>query len=184
MRRRGFSGRAWCVALMCSVLLVTASATTAGATATTTHVATVNGRVGPVHDDPTCPPNVDFPGGVEQSQKIVGLLRTRIGPAAVVADVCYIFVGAIGGERLHGSFSVLTFAGTLRGTADGTIGFGASDHYALTLTVEHGSWLLSHVRGTFALDGDVGRDSPAFTGTLTSDLHVQWGSHQLPLPLI
>jgi hypothetical protein len=73
-------------------------------------------------------------------------------------------------------------AGTLRGRAAGTVGFGATDHYSLTLTVERATWFLANVRGTLHLEGDEGRDGPGFVGTLTSDLHRSWGRWHAPTP--
>jgi hypothetical protein len=172
MTRSGFSARTWCVALVCSALMVVAVAAPAGATGTASHVAPVNGRATYLQPDGSCPPNPDYPTDPGYRERIVALTRTRVGPALLQVNVCYIFVGANGGQRLHGSFSLVTFAGTLRGTADGTIGYGATDHYTLTLTVERASFFLAHVRGTMTLEGDVGRDGPAFTGMLTSDLHL------------
>ncbi len=86
-------------------------------------------------------------------------------------DLCYIFVGAIGGESLGGSFSLTTFAGTLRGHVDGTVGFGETDHITTTLTVDHGSFLVSRLRGTLGFETSLPRDSRTFTGTLTTSLH-------------
>jgi hypothetical protein len=185
MMSRGFSARAWAVALLCSVLLVAGTATAADATATTGHAAPFTAKVGPRNDDPTCPRNLEFSDGVNQRQKIVGVAKLRIGPAIIANDICYIFEGALGGERIEGTFALWTIAGTLRGTSAGFVGFGASDHYSLTLTVTSGTLFLSHVRGTIVLDGRIERDQPGrLTGTLTSSLYLPWGrGHRLPIPL-
>ena len=185
MTRRGLSARTGFVAVLCSVLIVAATTVPAGATdPAPTRIVPVNGRISPLVDDPSCPPNVEFPSAIEQSRRGVGLVKTRIGPAAIVADVCWFFVGAIGGEDLRGTFSLIASTGTLSGTADGVVGFAQQDHYGLTLTVDRGTWLFRHVRGTLEFGGTVDRGLPGFAGQMNADLHVQLGRHQFPVPLI
>jgi hypothetical protein len=171
MTRRQFSARAWIGALACSVVMVTAGATTAGATATSGHPAPIRARITTTAPDPTCPPNVEYPGDTGTRDRIVGPTWTRFGPSRLDVSICRIFVGAIGGEQLLGSFVLRTPFGSLRGTAEGTVGFGATDHYTVTLTVRWGTWFLTHTRGTLTLEGDAGGDVPGFTGTLTSSLY-------------
>jgi hypothetical protein len=168
-------------AVICSALVI-AMATPASATRTVTHTASVTGTTTHLPPDGSCPPNPDFPTDPGYRARIAGKTWTRFGPARVNVDLCFVFVGAIGGQQLVGSFSVATIAGTLRGRAAGTVGYGATDHYSLTLTVGRGTWLLGNVRGTLQLDGDEGRDAPTFTGTLTSDLHRSWGHWHAPTP--
>jgi hypothetical protein len=168
-------------ALVCSALVV-AAATPASATGTTPHAAGVTGTTEHLDPDGSCPPNADFPTDPGYRAHIAGKTWTRFGPAKINVDLCFVFVGAIGGEELVGSFSVSTLAGTLRGTAAGAVGFGATDHYSLTLTVNRATWFLANVRGTLKLDGDEGRDGPGFVGTLTSDLHRSWGHWHGPTP--
>ena len=175
MTRLGFRARALGVALVCSAVIVAGGAAPAGATAP--HAATIHGVATQLPPNGSCPPNPEFPTDPGYRVQITGRARTHFGPAKVNVHLCLVFVGAIGGEDLHGSFSISTLAGRLRGTADGIVGFGASDHYALTLTVERAGFLLSGVRGTIALDGyDDYRNTGTFTGTLTSNLHRwHWG---------
>jgi hypothetical protein len=168
-------------ALLCSALVV-AMAAPASATGATAHTRPVTGTIQHLDPDGSCPPNAEFPTDPGYRAHITARTWTRLGPAKVNVDLCFVFVGAIGGQALTGSFSLSTFAGTLRGTAEGTVGYGATDHYSLTLTVNRGSWLLANVRGTLNLDGNEGRDGPGFAGTLTSDLHRSWGHWHAPTP--
>jgi hypothetical protein len=62
--------------------------------------------------DGSCDPNPDFPADPGDREDISGLVRTRLGPARIDLRVCYMFVGAIAGQRLYGTFSITTFAGT------------------------------------------------------------------------
>jgi hypothetical protein len=152
------------------------SVTSAGATSTTSHAATIHGTATQLAPDGSCPPNPDFPTDPGFRVQITGRAKTRVGPAKVSVPLCLIFVGANGGERVHGTFSIWTIAGRLRGTADGTVGFGAADHYSVALTVERAGFLLTGVRGTIQLEADASRDDGSLTGTLTSNLHrVHWG---------
>jgi hypothetical protein len=185
MTRRGFSARAWGVALMCSLLLVAFTAPAAGATTTAPgHAAPFTAKAGPTNPDPTCPHAPDFTDGDNLRRHIVGVAKTRIGPAIIANNICYIFDGAMGGSRLEGTFSLVTIAGTLRGNSSGVVGYGATDHYQLTLTVTSGTFLLSHVRGTITLDARSDLDRPVVTGTLTSSLYLPWGrGNHLPIPL-
>lgn len=163
--------RSLLVAFVCGALLLVGGADAAGATSTgPTPTGNVRGVFGAVKDDGRCPVNPEF-GGNEQHQQLAGLASTRFGPALLKLDLCYIFVGAIGGEELGGTFSLATLAGTLHGHVDGTVGFGATDHVTTTLTVERGSFLLSRIRGTLAFETSLPRESRVFTGTLTTSLH-------------
>ncbi len=171
MTRLGFRARALGVAFVCSAVMVAGNVTSAGATSAPSHVATIHGRATQLPPDGSCAPNPDFPTDPGYRVQISGWAKTRFGPAKVSIPLCLIFVGAIGGEDLHGSFSISTIAGRLRGTADGFVGFGASDHYVLTLTVERAGFLLTGVRGTIGLDANASRDDGTLTGTLTSNLH-------------
>jgi hypothetical protein len=179
--RRQRSVRVLMGALVCSALVI-AMATPATATGTTTHAAPVNGAIQHLDPDGSCPPNTEFPTDPGYRAHISAKTLTRFGPAKVNVDLCFVFVGAIGGQELVGSFSLATFAGTLRGTAAGTVGYGATDHYSLTLTVNRATWFLANVRGTLNLDGNEGRDVPGFVGSLTSDLHRSWGHWHAPTP--
>jgi hypothetical protein len=183
MTRRGFSTRVGAVALMVAVLMVTVGATAAGATTNAGHAAPFTAKTSPTTADPTCPHAPDFPE-TNFRRNIVGVARTRIGAAIIATSVCYIFDGAMGGSVLKGTFAMKTIAGTLRGTSSGVVGYGAADHYHLTLTVTNGTLFLSHVRGTIALDAQSNLDRTGVTGTLTSNLYVPWGwGHRLPIPL-
>jgi hypothetical protein len=162
--------------------LVIAMATPASATGPRAHTTPVKGAIQHLDPDGSCPPNAEFPTDPGYRAHIAGRTWTRLGPAKVNVDLCFVFVGAIGGEELVGTFSVATLAGTLRGRAAGTVGFGATDHYSLTLTVDRATWFLANVRGALNLDGDEGRDGPGFVGTLTSDLHRSWGRWHAPTP--
>jgi hypothetical protein len=150
------------------------------------HTAPIHANFVPF-DGPPCPPNpYGYGDGSPEGsyQRIVGVAKTRIGPARFQADVCFVFVGALGGEELHGTFVLQTIAGTLRGVAHGIVGFGEPDHYALTLDVGHGSFLLRNVRGSLTFDTlDAGRDGKDLTGTLTSDVHIWLFRHSFPVPL-
>jgi hypothetical protein len=173
---RSFSARAWGAVLICTAALVAGTATTAGATTTTSHTATVTGQATHLPPDGTCPPNPNAPAFPEYRINVVGRARTRVGPAKVTLRLCEISSSALGGEGLGGTFSIETFAGTLRGSVDGTLGFEETDDYHVTLTVEHAGFLLTGVRGTIALAGNASRDDGSFTGTLTSNLHRErWG---------
>jgi hypothetical protein len=91
------------------------------------------------------------------------------------------FTGAIASRRLYGSFSIRTFAGTLRGSVEGGEEHTPYEYAVLTLSVELGSWWLFNVRGTLHLEGQEG-PQPGFAGTLTSDLHRSWGHWHQPTP--
>ena len=87
----------------------------AGATGTATAgpALEVQGVAGQPFDDAACPRDAEFPEAVNQRQHLVGLVSTHIGPAGLVLEVCRIFVGALGGMPVKGSFTLRTFAGTL-----------------------------------------------------------------------
>jgi hypothetical protein len=189
------SVRAALVAVVCSVLVAvtapsasarTTTASAAASHAAASHAAPITADFVPF-DGPPCPPNpYGYGDGSSDGtyQRIVGIARTRLGPARFQADVCFVFVGALGGEELSGTFALKTIAGTLSGTAHGIVGFADPDHYALTLDVARGSLLLHRVRGSLTFDTyDAGRDGKDLTGTLTSDLHVSWFGHSFPVPL-
>jgi hypothetical protein len=176
--------------LMCGALIAvmapSASASTTTRPTVAAHAAPITADFVPF-DGPPCPPNPYGygNGGPEGNyHRIVGIAKTRLGPARFQADVCFVFVGALGGEELRGTFVLKTFAGTLSGAAHGTYGSGEPDHYGLTLDVDHGSFLLRNVRGSLVFDTyDAGRDGLDLTGTLTSDLHLSWFRHSFPVPL-
>ena len=176
MTRLGFRARALGVALVCSAVMVAGNVTSAGATSAPSHTAPIHGTAIQLPPNGSCPPNPEFPTDPGYRVQIIGWAKTHVGPARVSIPLCLVFEGAMGGEHLHGSFSISTLAGRLRGTADGFVGFGASDHYVLTLTVERAGFLLTGVRGTITLDANASRDDGTLTGTLTSNLHrVHWG---------
>jgi hypothetical protein len=184
---RQFSVRTWCTVLVCSALIATVGfAGTAGATTPIpSHAAPfVQGHDEDLGQDPTCPRAEGFEEYVNDRQVITGIVKTRIGPARLKLDLCRIFSGALGGISVQGTFTLTTFAGTLRGAANGANGFGAHDYYNITLTVERGSFLLKHVTGTLDFHADV---LPGFPGTLTSNLSITrgWGrwSRTVPVPL-
>ncbi len=179
--------RAWFTVLMCSALLATVGfANPAGATSTPipSHDASFQGRNVDLGQDSTCRKEEGFEYYTNYRQLITGVVKTRIGPACLTLDLCRIFSGVLGGIAVEGTFTLKTFAGTLRGTALGANGFGAHDYYNIELTVERGSFLLTHVTGTLQFHAD---DLPGFPGTLTSNLSVTrgWGrwSHAVPVPL-
>lgn len=183
-RRSSFSIRFALVALISSVALVTGGvAGPASATGTpgTSPALSVRGIAGQPFSDPACPRDPEFPDGINQRQLLIGLVSSHIGPAGLKLDVCRVFVGAIGGMSIDGSFTLLTLAGTLRGHVQGTVGFSQSDNYNLVLTVERGSFLLSKVRGTLTFGASVTYvgDWNPFNGTLATDLH--FGSHPVKL---
>jgi hypothetical protein len=176
MTRIGFRARALGVALGCSALMVAGSASTAGATTAPSHTATIRGTATDLPPDGSCPANPDFPTDPGYRVLITGWAKTRVGPAKVTVPLCLVFVGALGGEEVDGTFSISTLAGRLRGIADGTVGFDATDDYHVTLTVQQAGFLLTGVRGTIALSASASRDDGSFIGTLTSNLHRDhWG---------
>lgn len=182
MTRLGFRARALGVALVCGAVMVAGSAAPAGATSTTNHTAPIHGTATQLPPNGSCPPNPDFPTDPGYRVQITGWAKTHVGPARVSIPLCLVFEGAMGGEDLRGSFSISTLAGRLRGTAAGIVGFGASDHYVLTLTVERAGFLLTGVRGTITLDANADRDSGSLTGTLTSNLHRWHWGHATGIP--
>jgi hypothetical protein len=159
--------------LVCGALLVGVVAGPAGATTSAPSATNnVRGLYGDTKDDGRCPPNPGEFEGQQQHQPLVGLTKTRFGPALLKLDLCQIFTGALGGRSLGGTFSLTTFAGTLRGRVDhGIIGFGAMDHITAALVVERGSFLLSRVRGSMEFETRLPRDTRAFDGTLTTSLN-------------
>ncbi len=175
-RHPTFSTRTWLAALLCSLALVTgliAGPASASTTAPTGRALAIRGVATQPVDDASCPRDAEFPEGTNQRQQLLGIAWTYIGPAGLKLDVCRIFVGAIGGESVRGSFVLVTLAGILRGRAEGTVGFSQSDNFNLVLTVEHGSFLLSRVRGELTFTASVvpvGALNP-FDGVLTTDLH-------------
>src|SRR3954464_6304769 len=106
MRGRG-SVRALVGALLCSALVI-ATAAPASATAPKAHAAPVNGTIQHLDPDGSCPPNAEFPTDPGYRAHITGRTWTRLGPAKVNVSLCFVFVGAIGGQQLVGSFSLAT----------------------------------------------------------------------------
>jgi hypothetical protein len=181
MSPRTFSARLL-AALVCAAVLVAGSAATAGATAART--APVTGQATFVAPDGTCPPFPPLPDVPVSHVDIQGTARTRLGPAKLKMFLCELPGGPMG-EALVGRFSLVTFAGTLSGPASGSLAFGSTNGYSVTLTVEQGSFLLSTVTGTLSLTGTAAHTpSAAFSGALTSDLHLSFRGHSLPFPLI
>jgi hypothetical protein len=164
------------VGLVCGALLVGAVAGPASAVSAATNAppATTNvrGLYGDAKVDGTCPPNEPELGGIQEHQQLVALAHTRFGPGLLKLDFCQVFEGALGGRRLTGTFSLITFVGTLRGHVDrGLIGFGAMDHITASLVVDRGTFLLTRIRGSLEFETRLPRDTRVFDGTLTTSLH-------------
>jgi hypothetical protein len=176
--RQGFSTRAAFAAVVFGVVIATAGLTTAtaagasgfgGPNAPTTAAFTGTAQ-SPVLD-PSCPRDPNFTSDVNFRQQISGRVQSRIGSGRLSLDLCRIFSGAIGGVDVQGSFTLATRIGTLRGTARGVISFSVPNEYRVVLTVQRGTFLLSHVTGTLNFDATESRDSPGpLTGTVTPHL--------------
>ena len=79
-------------------------------------------------------------------------MQSRLGSGRLSLDLCRIFSGALGGVDVQGSFVLATRLGRLRGTARGVISFSVPNAYRVVLTVQRGTFLLSHVTGTLNFD--------------------------------
>lgn len=179
--RRQWSARALVGALMCSALVAVTTAPVSASTSTT-HTATFSATVAKPPPDGSCEVNPDYPKDPGYRLDVSGLVRSRFGPARITLRLCYMFTGAIASRRLYGSFSIATFAGTLRGSAEGWSEEMQTQHSGLTLTVERGSWWLANVRGTLQYGAVERLDRPGLDATLTSDLHRSWGRWHEPTP--
>lgn len=181
--RRNWSARALVGALLCSALVTLTAAPGSAITRSvaTPHPAPAAAKATRLPPDGSCDHNPDFPVDPGDREDIVGFVQTRVGPARIDLRLCYMFTGAIASRRLYGTFSITTFAGTVRGTADGAEEHTPYEYDVLTLSVERGTWWLFNVRGTLHLEGSQ-ESSPGFVGTLTSDLHRSWGRWHQPTP--
>lgn len=171
--RNVLSLRALFAAIVSGVVLATfTTAGGAGATTTADRPVPVRGVATELRPDPTCPHDPEFPQGTNERRQLVGLTRSPFGPAVLRMSICYVFVGALGGEAVDGTFTISTLAGSLRGHAQGSVGFGLTDDLHLVLDVEHGSFLLSRIGGSLALEAAItNAEHSTFTGTVTPDLH-------------
>jgi hypothetical protein len=105
-----------------------------------------------------------------QNHRQVMALRvdTASGPASLVVDTCQIHVGARAGVRIEGTFVLKTATGSVRGPANGTIGFTADDNVTATLQIKQRTGSLRWTRGTMELRAVVGvaNDRGVASGTL------------------
>jgi hypothetical protein len=168
-------------ALVCGAL-VAVTAPSASATAPAPHTATFSATVAKPPPDGSCEANPDFPKDPGYRLDVSGRFGSRFGPARITLRLCYMFTGAIASRRLYGSFSIATFAGTLRGRAEGWSEQGQTESTGLTLSVERGTWWLANVRGDLHYLGTFRLDRPGLDATLTSDLHRSWGRWHQPTP--
>lgn len=174
---QGFSARAAFATLVCSMVLVTAGVTTATAAGasgfgSSSATATFTGAATQLVADPSCPRDPNYLWAVNYREQLSGVVRSRLGSGRLSFDICRIFSGALGGTAIEGSFTLATRIGTLRGTATGVIAFDVPNTYRFVLTVQRGTFLLSHMTGTLNFDATESVDSPGITGTVTSNLSL------------
>jgi hypothetical protein len=161
----------WASALAGVMLVPVALGGTASATVSSSAqvVGVVQGR----GVDGTCPPWKPYVGDPVYTgyhDRYVGVVKSRGVVAVLTVDVCSLFVGALGGEELRGSFTLASRAGWLSGEAEGTIGFaGRTNDLYLVLTAGHGTRAFGHASGSATLVGISTFDGTftTFTATLT-----------------
>lgn len=126
-----------------------------------------------IYPDPTCPSDPEFPNGNGPRRLLIGVVQGFGGRSVLRMNLCYVFIGALGGQRIIGRFDLVGRHGTLRGPVNGTVGFSQSDQFRLVLRVERGTGHLEHLRGTLAFAGGAGRDGgwlPLENATLSPSL--------------